>query len=163
MRRTGAALLLGLAVAGGAVGWLLQLALASSGTPTFIPPLTTWLVLFVIAVVVLAVGWPVRRSVRGRRDGRPARHRVDPFYAMRALMLAKASSILGAFALGLGLALAAYAVSRTGGIGTPAFWPAALLAAGGLAMLVAGLIAESWCRIPPEDRADVDRAGAAAR
>ncbi|MFD1722286.1 DUF3180 domain-containing protein [Amnibacterium endophyticum] len=163
MRRTSAALLLGLAVAGGAVGWLLQVALASAGRPVFVPPVGTWAVLYVIAVAVVLVALPVRRSVHAGRAGRPHRHRVDPFYAMRALMLAKASSILGAFALGMGLALVGYAVSRTGDIETPAFWPSALLGLGGLVMMVAGLVAESWCRIPPEDRTDLQRTGAPTR
>lgn len=159
MRRTSAPLLFGLAVLGGAAGWLLQVALASTGTAVLIPPIGTSTVLLVIAIAVLLVALPVRRSVRAKGDA--ARRRlVDPFYAMRALMLAKASSILGAFTLGMGLSLVGYAFSRTGDVETPAFWPSVLLAVGALAMLVAGLIAESWCRIPPEDPARPDRAGA---
>lgn len=167
MRRTSAALLFGLAVIGAVVGWLLQVGLAAAGSPTFVPPLTSWAVLFVIAVLVLLLGWPVRRSVRGDRHGAgdrtPRRPRVDPFYAMRVLMLAKASSITGGLGLGFGLALVAYAVSRVGSTATPAFWPSALLGLGGLVLMVAGLVAESWCRIPPEDQADLTRAGAEAR
>lgn len=160
MRRTSAALLLGLAVAGGAVGWLLQVALASAGAPTFTPPLTTWAVLFVIAVVVLLLGRPVRRAVRAARS---TASRLDPFFAMRVLMLAKASSILGAFALGMGVALVLYAVSRTGDLSAPGLWPDGLLGIGGLAMLVAGLVVESWCRIPPEDQAPRGRSEVEAR
>lgn len=167
MRRTSAALLFGLAVIGAVVGWLLQVGLAAGGAPTFVPPLTSYAVLFVIAVLVLLLGWPVRRSVRGDRHHRgdtgAGRHRVDPFYAMRVLMLAKASSITGGLGLGFGLALAAYAVSRVGSIATPAFWPSALLGLGALVLMVAGLIAESWCRIPPEDQADLTRSGVEAR
>lgn len=167
MRRTSAALLFGLAVIGAVVGWLLQVGLAAGGSPTFVPPFTSWAVLFVIAVLVLLLGWPVRRSVRGDRRGRDdragRRPRIDPFYAMRVLMLAKASSITGALGLGFGLALVLYAVSRVGGIATPAFWPSTLLGVGALVLMIAGLIAESWCRIPPEDQADLSRAGAEAR
>ncbi len=165
MRRTSAALLFALVVVGGVVGWLLQVGLAAGGSPIFLPPLTSYAVLFVIAVLVLLLGWPVRRSVHGDRAGRArAGHRpVDPFYAMRVLMLAKASSITGGLGLGFGLALTAYAVSRVAGIATPAFWPCALLAIGALVLMVAGLIAESWCRIPPEDQADLARRGVEAR
>lgn len=148
MRRTSAPVLLGLAVAGGVVGWLLQVGLAASGAPTFIPPLSTWVVLLLVAAAVLLLGWPVRRSVRGDRS-----KRVDPFFAMRVLLLAKTASIIGAFGLGFGAALVLYTVSRTGSTATPAFTPSLLLGVASLVMVVAGLIAESWCRIPPEDRA----------
>ena len=76
MRRTSVPLLLALAVAGGAVVWLLQIALVSAGQATLVPPGTLVLVLFGIAAILLALGWPIRQFVRGKRrlprSGRPA-------------------------------------------------------------------------------------------
>ena len=36
----------------------------------------------------------------------------------------------------------------------PAFWPDVLTGVGALALCVAGLVVEWWCRIPPQDRAE---------
>lgn len=149
MRRTGPAALLGAAVAGGAIAWLVQVALASGGAPSFVPPATLWTVLVVVAVALLLLGRPVRRLVRGR-----AKRRVDPLFAMRVLVLAKASSLIGALLVGFGVVLLVYAVSRTGSIATAGFWPAVLTTAAALVLGIAGLIVEQWCRIPPQDRSD---------
>jgi hypothetical protein len=147
--RTSPVALIGIAIAGGAIGWLLQVGLVAAGAPSFIPPVTLYSVLFLLAVGLLLLGRPVRRLVRGTAS-RP----VDPFFAMRVLVLAKASSLTGALILGVAAALAVYAVSRTGTVSTPAFWPDVLTGVGGLALGVAGLIVEWWCRIPPQDRTE---------
>ncbi len=149
MRRTSAAALIAVAAIGGAVAWLLQTGLAAGGVASFTAPPTLWSVLFVVAIGLLVLGRPVRRTVRGR-----ALRRVDPFFAMRVLVLAKASSLAGALLAGSGALLVLYAVVRTGSIGTAGFWPAVLLTAGAVALGVAGLVVEWWCRIPPEDRAE---------
>jgi hypothetical protein len=147
--RTSPVALIGIAIAGGAIGWLLQVGLVAAGAPSFIPSVTLYSVLFLLAVGLLLLGRPVRRLVRGTAS-RP----VDPFFAMRVLVLAKASSLTGALILGVAAALAVYAVSRTGTVSTPAFWPDVLTGVGGLALGVAGLIVEWWCRIPPQDRTE---------
>lgn len=146
MRRTSAATIAVVAVIGGAVAWLLQVGLVSNGAPSFIPPLSLWAALFLVAIALLALGWPVRRWVKGR-----ARRRVDPFYAMRVLVLAKASSLTGALLLGAGLVLVVYAVSRTGSAATPAFAPSVVTCVAALVLGVAGIVVEGWCRIPPDD------------
>jgi hypothetical protein len=149
VKRTSAVSLVGIAIAGAAIGWLLQVGLTSSGDPSFQPPATLYSVLFVLAFGLVLLGRPVRRLVRGK-----AKRPVDPFFATRVLMLAKASSLAGALLVGTGIGLLVYAVSRTGSVSTPAFWPDALLGIGALALCVAGLVVEWWCHIPPQDRAD---------
>lgn len=149
MRRTSALALLGLAVAGAVVGWLLQVGLVAAGSPSYIPPATLYSVLFLLAVVLLLLGNPVRRVVRGTAT-RP----LDPFFAMRVLLLAKASSLAGALLVGAAAAMLVHAASRTGLAGTPAFWPDVLTGVGALVLVVAGLVVEWWCRIPPQDPAD---------
>lgn len=148
MRRTSPVALIGIAIAGAAVGWLLQVGLASGGAPSFQPPVTLYSVLFILAVGLVLLGRPVRRLVRGK-----AKRPVDPFYAMRVLVLAKASGLAGALLVGFALALLGYAASRTGSFAVPAFWPDVLTAVGALALCIAGLVVEWWCRIPPQDRA----------
>lgn len=149
MRRTSPVTLVGIAIAGAVIGWLLQVGLASSGSPSIQPPATLYSVLFILAFGLVLLGRPVRRLVRGK-----ARRPVDPFFATRVLMLAKASSLAGALLVGAALGLLGYAVSRTGGFSTPAFWPDVLTGIGALALCIAGLVVEWWCHIPPQDRAD---------
>lgn len=153
MKRTSAAGLAGIAIAGAAVGWLLQVGLNAGGLPSFIPPATLYSVLFILAFGLILLGRPVRRLVRGR-----ARRPLDPFFAMRVLMLSKASSLTGALLVGAAVALLGYGVSRTGTLVMPAFWPDVLTGLGALALCIAGLVVEWWCRVPPQDRAqDRDR------
>jgi drug/metabolite transporter (DMT)-like permease len=147
MRRTSIPVLIALALAGGVVGWLGQLALAARSAPTLTPPLTLFIALFGIAVVVIVLGWPIRQVQRGKRT-RP----VDPFFAMRVLVFAKASSLTGALLVGVGAGLVIWALTRGGMPVTPSIWADVLTVAGSLALTVAGLVVEAWCRIPPEDR-----------
>ena len=149
MKRTSPLALVGIAVAGAVIGWLLQVGLVAGGSPSLIPPATLYSVLFILAFGLLLLGRPVRRLVRGT-----ARRRVDPFFAMRVLVLAKASSLTGALLVGAAAALVVWTVTRVNGVSTPGFWPDVLTGVGALALAVAGLIVESWCRIPPEDRAE---------
>ena len=109
--------------------------------------MTLYSVLFLLAVVLLLLGNPVRRVVRGTAT-RP----LDPFFAMRVLLLAKASSLTGALLVGAAAAMLVHAVSRTGLAATPAFWPDVLTGVGALVLVAAGLVVEWWCRIPPQDR-----------
>jgi hypothetical protein len=149
MKRTSAAALIGIAIAGAVVAWLLQVGLTAGGAPTFIPPATLYSVLFILAIGLLLLGRPVRRLVRGKSQ-RP----VDPFFAMRVLVLAKASSLTGALLVGAAASFLGYAASRAGSIAVPAFWPDVVTGVGALVLCVAGLVVEWWCRIPPQDSAE---------
>jgi drug/metabolite transporter (DMT)-like permease len=146
VRRTSTPLILALVLAGAVVGWLGQLALAATGSPTLTPPVTLVVALFAIAAIVLGLGWPIRQRMRGKRD-RP----VDPFYAMRVVVFAKATSLTGALLSGVAAGLTLYSVTRLITPVLPGLWYDVLTLAGAVAMLVAGLIVETWCRIPPED------------
>ena len=90
MTRTRALPLIVLAVIGGIAALLLQLALGAAGMPKITPqvPLSVTLVLIGVIVVVLAL--PVRRAVRLHEHAR-----VDPFYATRVVLIAKASALSG--------------------------------------------------------------------
>jgi hypothetical protein len=147
VRRTSVPLLLALAVAGGVVVWLLQIALVSAGQPTLVPPGTLVLVLFGIAAVLLALGWPIRQFVRGRRD-----RRVDPFRAMRTLLFAKASSLMGSLVAGGAVGTLLYLFSRPVPAGGASTWLTIGALVGAVADAAAGLVVEQWCRLPPQDR-----------
>jgi hypothetical protein len=158
VRRTSTPLILALVLVGAAAGWLLQLALAASSAPTLTPPVALIVALFAIAAIVIGLGWPIRQVVRGKRT-RP----VDPFFAMRVVVFAKATILTGALLAGAGIGLTVYNLSRLAVPVVPGLWYDLLALAGAAAMLVAGLIVEMWCRIPPEDRETVTARAAERR
>lgn len=142
MKRTPPALVFLLVAIGAATGLLAQQALASGGRPAVTPPLTLMLVLIAIAVVVVALAVPVRRTVKGSREA------VDPFYALRVLVLAKASALAGALLGGAGAGFVVFLLTRT----VPALGSLGYsigMTVGAVVLLVGGLVAEEMCRIPP--------------
>ena len=126
--------------------WFVETALAATGRPVVVPPFTLAVALLLIGVVIVVLALPVRRVARGDRTAR-----VDPFYATRVVLLAKASSLVGALLGGAGIGIVAYLLSRSV---IPAAGSVAMAigsAIGALLLLAAGLIAEHMCAIPPED------------
>ena len=146
MTRTKPASLLLLAVLGGGVMWFIETALATSGRAIVLPPVTLGVALLLIGVIIVAMALPVRRVSRG-----VAHARVDPFYATRVLMLAKASSLGGALLGGGGLGIVGYLLSRSLVASPNAVTMSVVAAAGAILLLVAGLVAEHMCSIPPDD------------
>ena len=146
MRRTGIALPSGLGVVGAVVGWLLEVGLAAGGLAALFPPYSLAVTLVAIGLVVVLAGWPIRQTVHGK-----SQRRLDPFRAMRVLLLAKASTLAGALLGGLTVGIGVYLLSR------PVLPPAASLVptivtlAASIVLVVCGLLVEHWCRIPPED------------
>ena len=111
------------------------------------PPWPVVGVIALLAVGTLAAAWPIRQWNAGQRD-----RRVDPLRAARTVALAKASALTGALVTGLWGAFAATSLPRLdveAQSDRAAAAGLALLASIGL--LAAGLIAERWCRIPPDD------------
>lgn len=154
MTRTRPITLVLLAAFGATLLWFAQAALAASGRPVLIPPFTLGIALVLIGVVIVVMAWPVWRVSR-----RVAGARVDPFYATRVVVLAKASSLSGALLAGGGLGIVGYLVTRSVLPSSAAIGTAAATAVGAILLLVAGLVAEHWCTIPPDDD---DRTGGAA-
>lgn len=136
------------------LGWgVSTLALRGGASPVMVP-WTTLLVGVVLGGVVLAAGWAVRQVRLGRR-------RMDPTRAVRTAVLGQACAYAGALLSGIyvGYALTllpdwSHAPRREAAIA------AGLAALGGALMLVAGVIAERWCRIGPDDDDDQGSNGA---
>lgn len=146
MTRTKPLHLVLLAALGATLAWFLQTALAASGNAILMPPLTLAFALALIGAVIVLMALPVRRVSR-RVEGA----RVDPFYATRVVMLAKASSLSGALLGGAGLGIVAYLLSRSVVPGVGSVTMALASTAGAIVLLAAGLIAEHMCAIPPDD------------
>ncbi len=145
MTRTRALPLIVLAVIGGIAALLLQLALGAAGMPKITPqvPLSVTLVLIGVIVVVLAL--PVRRAVRLHEHAR-----VDPFYATRVVLIAKASALSGALFAGAAIGLLIELLGRPV-VTTGAIWGVVVMLIASLALMIAGLVAEAFCVVPPDD------------
>ena len=147
MKRTGASTLVVLAVIGGVLAGLLQVALAASGRPVFATAVTLPFSLTAIGTIIVSLVIPIRRMTRGNTVGP-----VDPFYATRIVTLAKAASLSGALFVGTTVAPLVYLLTRSAApaLGSIGLAIAAVIGAG--ALLSCGLVAESMCRIPPDDK-----------
>jgi hypothetical protein len=154
MKRTGAAPLLVSGVIGLVVGFLIDQVLTASGQPTFTPSLMLPVLLVLLGAITVALAVPIRRATSGG-EGR----RIDPFHAVRIAMLARASSIVGAAVAGVGVGLVLFLLTRpvSPSLGSTSAVLAA--AAGGLVLVVAGLVAEHLCTIRKDD--DDDQPGPA--
>ena len=135
-----------LALVGGSVGWVLEVGLVSTGRAIAIPPVALSVVLVLIAGIVVGMAVPVWQVVRGT-----AKKRVDPFYATRVVVLAKASSLTGSLLAGAAIAVMIFVLTRSvlPALGSVGLTVAASVCA--VLLLVAGLIAEKMCTLPPQD------------
>ena len=132
-------------LAAGVLGWLAALAAPSMGLPAPAVRRTGLITAAAVCVLVLALAWRVRRD----RE-KPVAERMDPLAAARTLVLGQAVGFTGAALAGWHAGVAGQVASHTG-TRAPTVVDAALLTVGGLVMLVAGLVVEAWCRIPPEE------------
>lgn len=154
MKRTHAPAIVAFVAAGLVLGYLGDLAIVSAGGNALVPPVSLPITLVGVGAVVVALAWPIRRAVKG--TGR----RVDPFRAMRVAVLAKACSLSGALVAGLGLGITLFLLSRTVVPQAGTVWLAAATAIGAVLLLAAGLVAEHFCTLPPDDPEDEEPAHA---
>lgn len=146
MRRTSAGVLVLLALLGAGVGFLLDQVLTATGRATFTPSLLLPVLLLIVGAAVVALAVPVRRSVR-------TGIRIDPFRALRAVTLARASSLLGAIMTGFGGGLLAFLLSRPVSPQVGSTVAMIALMASSVVLVVAALVAEQLCTLPkdPDD------------
>lgn len=134
----------------GVVSWS-GLRLVEAGGGVLLPlPWTATAAMLVIAVAVVLAGRPVRRWTRGDRS-----KGIDALRAARVLVLARASAYSGAALVGFYLAQVALVA---GDLAVEArrerFWLALVTVGGAVVMVVAGVVVERWCRLPPSDQDD---------
>lgn len=142
-----------LALVGFALAFATDLALAMRGEPVLVPPLSLAVGLMLIAALLVALAWPVRAAAKGER-------RIDPFYATRVVVLAKASALAGALLLGGAGGILTYLLSRAVvPIGSTLTAAGTLVAA--VILLIAALVAEHFCALPPDDDEQQEAAAAA--
>ena len=145
MRRTGASILLIAAAIGVAVGFLLDQTLTAMGRATFNPSITLPIFLVLLGAIVIALALPIRRATRGRIAA------INPFWALRVAMLAKASSIVGAVVAGLAGGLGLFLLTRPVTPSVGSLGAVIATAVCGLLLVAAGLYAEHLCTIRKDD------------
>jgi Protein of unknown function (DUF3180) len=99
-----------------------------------------------VAAVVLVLGWEVRRSVRGQRSAP-----IDPLVAARIVVLAKAAVYGGAVLAGWYGAQALVLLSNVSPLRRERLLVAGATALSAVVLVVAGLVAQRWCRLPDDD------------
>lgn len=155
MKRTGLRDIFIAFIVGASVGYLLQVLLVSNALHQLVPPITYPITLVAAAVAVFAFAWPIRQALNGKRK-RP----VNAIFASRVAMFAKASTVSGAILTGFTGGLTFFALTRPvmPGVPTVSMLIASVIAS--ILLFVAGLLAERFCTLPPEDPEEVDVAEA---
>lgn len=128
------------------VGFVLEVALAAAGQPVMIPPYTLAITLVAAAVIVVVLAVPIRRAIRGT-----SATRINPFRAMRVVVLARASSLAGALIAGFSVGVLVFLLTRPVVADAGSLLPGIVAALGGIVLLTAGLVAERLCTLPPDD------------
>lgn len=124
-------------------------------------PQQSWMTLAVLGVVgaaVLSLAWSIRSYVKG-----DTREPPSPQLGRGVLVAARSCAIAGAVIAGF---YAAEVLVRLPNAEIPsqqsAMWLGLTLTLGSALLSAAGYVAQSWCRIPPEDEDHEHDDGAAA-
>lgn len=143
-------MLIGLVLA--VAGWVATLLTNRYSMATPVLPATALATMGVIVAITLILGIRVLRWRNSNRDPQKKKTVLNPILAARTLILAQACAYAGTVLLGWHAGifldqLRVWSLRSDQGI----TWLALGMAAGGLAMIVVGLLVERFCRIPPED------------
>lgn len=152
MKRTRVSTIVSLLVVAAVAGFALDAALAATMHPVIVPAMTLGLVLLAIAAIVISLAVPVFRVARGR-----TREPIDAYYATRVVLIAKASSLAGAIFGGVVGGMLVYVLTRGVAVSAGSLVPTVTSVVGGLVLLVAGLVGEYMCTVPPTDDDKSDR------
>ncbi len=128
------------------LGFLGEVALSASGQPMMVPPIAWPLTLIVLAIILLVVAIPIRRSLTGK-NSKP----INPFSAVRVVAAAKASSLVGGLFVGFGVGVLCFILTRTIAPQLESWVLTAFTILGGVILLIVGLVVENMCVLPPTD------------
>ena len=144
--------LLGIATA--VIGYFVAAFLVSRGFQVPVSPTNLLITLGSIGVVLLALSIPIWRYRNALRDSKVTRpKRVDPFYAVRVLLLSKASSLAGALFAGWHIGVVGYQMF------SPVVVPVLALQNGlgffaSFALVASAYVTEQLCRLPNDSEPD---------
>ena len=142
--------LIGWVVPGATAGYLFAKVATANGAQVPVAPVNLILTLAAISIILLGFALPMLRYRRAlaeqlKNPAAPRPKRLNPFYAVRLLLLAKSSAIYGS--LFAGWQVGVIWMQLTSPVTTDSIWQnaGALLAA--IILVVIGLIVERICRI----------------
>ena len=138
-------------------GFLLASLLVSRGQQVPVSPNNLLITLAAIATVLLGLAIPIWRYRTSLKEPNKRPKRVDPFYAVRVLLLAKASSIAGSLFAGWHVGVVLYQLS--GQVVVEVLVLANTLGVfASFALIIASLVTEQICRLPEDPTPDPDSA-----
>lgn len=145
MKRTSWGTLAATALGSGLASWVVLDALTSAGmTPQ--PPWLTAAFLLLVAVWLVSRGRAVRHMVAGKETS------MTPIGAARVVTFAKASSITGSLLAGFFVAgIVVSAENASAPLNRELILSSAINVLACLVLVVAAMVVEGWCRIPPDD------------
>ena len=162
MKPTRVRVLLINAVATVAIAYLVVRLLVGAGLPVPVSGINLILTLPVIGIVDLLLVLPIMRYKKALADylmgvSKQRPRRPEPFYAVRVLMIAKASSLAGAWFAGWHLGV--IIVQLTSHDFNDSVWRETFGAVGSVLLVVAAIIAERACRLPDDgdDKSGAER------
>lgn len=158
MKQTRVATLISNAIASVILGWGASVMLVRLGYQ--LPTSTTQLLLMLptITAILIILALPIfkyrsalKAALANPHDQTKAAKikRVDPFYAMRVALLAKAVSVSGAVFFGwhIGVLIAVLEAPQTS---NAAMWRCIFGLLGAATMVAAGIVVERSCKVPPD-------------
>lgn len=156
MKQTKVSTLIGWLFPSATAGYLFAKAVSANGGRV---PVTPWnLILTLIAIVVILIAFAVpmiryRRAVAEliKKPTAPRPKRLNPFYAVRLVVLAKATAISGSLFSGWHAGVIWMQLSSP--VTPDSIWQNVAGLVASIAMAIAGVIIERICRIP-EDGSD---------
>ena len=156
MKPTKVLTLLGWVIPAATAGYLFAKYVVASGGQVPVAPLNLILTFLAIAVILAIFAAPMFRyrrelAAQGKSASAPRPKRLNPFYAVRLVVLAKATAIAGALFAGWQLGVIWLQISSPVTPGSVWQNVAALISA--IVMVVLALVIERICRIP-EDTGD---------
>jgi signal transduction histidine kinase len=137
------------AVVVGIAAWAVLDARDANGDAAPPIPWTAAVAVAMSAIAVLVLALDVRRWVTGRRE-RP----MDPIFAARVGVLAQAAAYAGAALTGWYLAQAVVVIPDVVGDRRTRLILGLVSAAVSAGLVASGLVAQRWCRRPPDDQDD---------
>src|SRR5690554_6530300 len=132
-------------IIGAGAGLLTQTYRSGVGFAPLSPPLSLPASLLVIAIVLFILAHRLKKAIASER-----KTTVNPFHAVRLLAAARAAQFTGCLFAGFGVGLIVTILNRISQLSVTVWLPMVLTTVMAVVLLIAGIIAENACRIPPE-------------
>ena len=137
----------------GVAGFVVFTLITRDGTLVPRASLLAGVLLVLMGGLVLSLARPVRRYLAGR-----ATTTLDPLRAARTVVLAQAAALTGSAAAGWYAGQLAVVLSDLSLVANRSrILPLVALVVAALALAVAGMVAQRWCRVDPRDEDDDTR------